>query len=60
MEKYTLKEIQYNIDKLTSKMEQLKLNRTQISKDINSLKKQIDFWENLDESQLKMFNVDPV
>jgi cell division protein FtsB len=60
MEKYTLKEIQYNIDKLTSKMDQLKLNRTQITKDINSLKKQIDFWESIDESQLKMFNVDPI
>lgn len=54
---YTQKEISTNIEILTEKMEALKLNRTEISKQINSLKKQIEFWNSLDISQYKMFDI---
>lgn len=54
---YTQKEISTNIEILTEKMEVLKLNRTEISKQINSLKKQIEFWNSLDISQYKMFDI---
>jgi hypothetical protein len=37
--KYTQKEVQLNIEFLTNKMELLKLQRTEITQSINSLKK---------------------
>ncbi len=53
--KYTEKEIQYNIDTLSNRLESLKRNRTEISKEVNQVKKQIVAWEELDDSQFKMF-----
>lgn len=53
--KYTNQEIQHNINVLTDNLEKLKLQRTEISKNITSIKKQILTWQELDKSQLKMF-----
>ena len=53
--KYTEKEIQYNIDTLSNRLESLRRNRTKISQEINQVKKQIVSWEELDDSQFKMF-----
>ena len=52
---YTQKEIIHNIDVLTNSIESLKLDRTSITKSINSLKKQVKTWEELNENQYKMF-----
>ena len=52
---YTQKEILHNIDVLTNSMESLKLERTSITKSINSLKKQVNTWKELNENQYKMF-----
>lgn len=52
---YTQLEISKNIEELVNKMDSLKLNRTEITKNINSIKKQIEEWKKLDLSQLKMF-----
>ena len=52
---YTQKEVKQNIDKLTDSMELMKKERTVLSQNINSTKKQIEYWIELDESQLKMF-----
>lgn len=52
---YTQKEVHSNINKLQDQVELLKLNRTDITKRINELKKQIDAWKELDLSQIKMF-----
>ena len=53
--KYTEKEIQFNIERLSNRLEGLKRSRTEISKEINQVKKQIVAWEELDDSQFKMF-----
>jgi len=52
---YTAREVTYNIDTLNSRMDNLKLERTAISQEINQVKKQIVAWEELDSSQFKMF-----
>jgi flagellar capping protein FliD len=52
---YTQKEIIHNIDVLTNSIDSLKLDRTSITKSINSLKKQVKTWEELNENQYKMF-----
>jgi predicted DNA-binding protein YlxM (UPF0122 family) len=52
---YTEKEIQYNIDTLNEIVDNLKLSRTEISQEINQVKKQVVAWEELDDSQFKMF-----
>ena len=52
---YTEKEINKNIEALNERMESLKLNMSEISQDINQVKKQILAWEELDNSQFKMF-----
>lgn len=52
---YTQKEVQKNIETLTNRMESLKLERTELTKSINSIKKQITEWLDLDQSQFKMF-----
>ena len=52
---YTEKEIQYNIDTLNEIVDNLKLSATDISQEINQVKKQIIAWEELDDSQFKMF-----
>lgn len=53
--KYTPEEVEKNISELTKREEILKDQRTVITKDINSVKKQIKYWEELDQSQIKMF-----
>jgi flagellar capping protein FliD len=52
---YTQKDIIHNIDVLTNSIDSLKLDRTSITKSINSLKKQVKTWEELNENQYKMF-----
>ena len=52
---YTEKEIQHNIDTLNKRVDDLKLSRTEISQEINQVKKQIIAWEELNDSQFKMF-----
>ena len=52
---YTQKEVHSNINKLQDQVELPKLNRSDITKRINELKKQIDAWKELDLSQIKMF-----
>jgi|TARA_B100000809_G_scaffold225645_1_gene236755 prefoldin subunit 5 len=52
---YTEKEIQHNIDTLNKRVDDLKLSRTEISQEINQVKKQVVAWEELDDSQFKMF-----
>tara|TARA_R110000850_G_scaffold266127_1_gene396350 strand:+ start:14 stop:190 length:177 start_codon:yes stop_codon:yes gene_type:complete len=52
---YTQEEILKNIEKLTIKSNSLKTQRTGISQDINSLKKQVKEWEDLNVNQFKMF-----
>ena len=53
--KYTQKEIKQNIDSLSDSLGLMKKERTDLSKRINSTKKQIEYWIDLDKSQLKMF-----
>jgi hypothetical protein len=52
---YTEKEIRYNIETLTEKLQGLKMVRTEISQEINQVTKQIVAWEELDNNQFKMF-----
>lgn len=52
---YSTKEIESNISVLTRRLEELKLKRTEITKDINHTKKQIQYWVDLDKSQLNLF-----
>lgn len=53
---YTQAEVNRNIETLTNKMELLKLERTELTQNINLTKKQVDYWLKLDKSQLKMFD----
>lgn len=53
--KYTQREVQLNVESLTNKMELLKLQKTEITQNINSIKKQIMEWEQLNLSQTKLF-----
>jgi cell division septum initiation protein DivIVA len=52
---YTQKEVLQNINTLQDELDVSKLKRTEITKRINELKKQIQYWKDLDLSQLKMF-----
>ena len=52
---YTEKEIQHNIDTLNKRVDDLKLSRTEISQEINQVKNQVVAWEELNDSQFKMF-----
>lgn len=52
---YTQKEVLQNIKVLQDEVYILKQNRSEINKRLNSLKKQIQYWEDLDLSQIKMF-----
>lgn len=52
---YTQKEVLQNINTLQNELDVSKLKRTEITKRINELKKQIQYWRDLDLSQLKMF-----
>lgn len=55
--KYTKEEISLNLDKVNNIIDSLKAKRTDITKDINQAKKQLKYWEDLDKSQLKLFNI---
>ena len=55
IKKYTQKEIDSNINILESKIDQLKLDRTELSQEINANKKQVLAWRELDLSQIKLF-----
>ena len=56
MGNYTQKEVLENIEKLTKKSDSLKLQRTSLSQEINSLKKQIKVWVDIDMSQFKLYS----
>lgn len=53
--KYTQEEIERNVKHLENEIYTLKLKRTEISQNINSLKKQVETWLNLDKTQTKLF-----
>ena len=55
IKKYTQKEVDSNINILESKIDQLKLDRTELSQEINANKKQVLAWRELDLSQIKLF-----
>ena len=52
---YSSEEVKSNINKLNSKLDQMKSERTDLSKSINEVKKQIIYWEEFDISQIKLF-----
>lgn len=52
---YTQAEIQSNINKLQKNLDLLVLNRKSLNSDIRNVKKQIEYWNELDSSQYKMF-----
>ena len=52
---YTQEEIDLNIAKLSNIMENKRLDRTELTQSINLIKKQIDYWLDLDKSQTKLF-----
>ena len=54
-EKYSQAEVDTNINTLENEIEGLKLHRTELSQSINSKKKQVLAWKELDLSQMKMF-----
>ena len=53
---YTPEEIKSNINILSNEIDLLKKKRNELTKIINNKKKQVVYWENLDLSQIKMFN----
>ena len=53
--KYTRGEIEANIKRLEDTNAKLDRERSTISTQIKRNKKAIEYWESLDESQLKMF-----
>ena len=55
IKKYTQKEVDSNINILENKINQLKLDRTELSQEINANKKQVLVWRELDLSQIKLF-----
>ena len=55
VKKYTQKEIDSNINILENKINRLKLDRTELSQEINANKKQILVWKGFYLSQTKLF-----
>ena len=55
IKKYTQEEVESNINILENKINQLKLDRTELSQEINANKKQVLVWRELDMSQIKLF-----
>ena len=51
---YTQDEILQNIKRLSDMQEARKKERTALSKEINKLSKQIEYWENMPLNQIKM------
>jgi len=52
---YSSEEVKSNINKLNGRLDQMKSERTDLSKSINEIKKQIIYWEDFDISQIKLF-----
>ena len=52
---YSQKEVNENIARLTNILEDKKLKRSELTKEINLKKKQINYWLELDKSQIKLF-----
>jgi len=52
---YTPREVDSNINKLETQLDSLKSSRTELSQQINGVKKQIAYWNELDVSQIKLF-----
>ena len=52
---YTQEEALNNIAQLQELMNTAKDKRTELTKEINGIKKQIEYWESLDQSQTKLF-----
>lgn len=55
MTTYTNEEIQKNIETLSNRVDSLKLDRTELTRLISELRKQVLYWQELDKSQYKMF-----
>ena len=53
--KYTQKEVLKNIETFKTQEEKLLQQRKELNKSINDTRKQIQYWEELDISQLKIF-----
>ncbi len=53
--KYTQKEISHNINFYLSKQEGLNNERKEINKELRRVREAIDYWIDLDISQLKIF-----
>ena len=54
MEQYTETELLKNIEELEKRMHLMKLQRTELSQNINSTKKQIEKWKDMSTSQFRM------
>lgn len=52
---YTQREVDSNINVLSNELEELKLKRTELSRNITHVKKQIIIWQELDKKQYKIF-----
>lgn len=52
--KYNQEEVLINIGIFQRKEDDLKNQRNELNKEINRIKKQKEYWENLDISQLKI------
>lgn len=55
-ETYTQKEIEEKISTLTNIEETLVAKRSQLTKDINTIRKQKEYWKELDKKQYKLFS----
>jgi len=52
---YSQDEVSKSLKHLNDQLSLLLEQRSQVTKDINKVRKDIEFWEGLDERQLKMF-----
>lgn len=53
--KYTQEEIQSKVNVLQSEVDKIKLHRKSLLESMKDKKKQIEYWETLDKSQMKLF-----
>ena len=53
--KYTQEEIQSKVNILQSEVDKIKLHRKSLLESMKSKKEQIEYWETLDKSQMKLF-----
>jgi len=52
---YSQDEVNKSLKHLNDQLSLLLEQKSQVTKDINKVRKDIEFWEGLDERQLKMF-----